>query len=278
MTLAGIFNILHIVIFVLILILLQIFHVLNSTILFQFFLLFGFHLLLLFFLLLLGLAGALQRLDERRLGIVVQVAIHPPRQPLEQLLLDAVLDLGGHQRLLLPALLALIDLAVDPDHLGLLPGQLLEPELAHADEVLVDLGQALLVAVDEVLGPVGQMLVELGHGLGVVAAQGDALPQVLGTVRALDRLEVQADLAVLLADGGVAAVGQGAGRAVAKARDAVRVAAEVAPLGLGPADRRLERAELVVDHLPYHFVVLHLGNIFICGCVCVCVRSIGSVG
>ena len=125
----------------------------------------------------------------------------------------------------------------------------------------MDLGQTLLVAMDEILGPVGQMLVELGQRLGVVPRQGDALPQVLGTVRTLDGLEVQADLAVFFAERGVSAVGEGTRRSIAKAGDAVRVAAEVALFGLGPADRCLERAELVVDHLSYHFIVLHLGNL-----------------
>jgi hypothetical protein len=47
----------------------------------------------------------------------------------------------------------------------------LELELAHADEVLVDLGEALLVAVLEVLGEELQLLRHLLQRLRVVLAQ-----------------------------------------------------------------------------------------------------------
>jgi hypothetical protein len=47
----------------------------------------------------------------------------------------------------------------------------LEPELPHADEVLVDLGQALLVAVLQVLGEELQVRRDLLQRLGVIAAQ-----------------------------------------------------------------------------------------------------------
>jgi len=63
-------------------------------------------------------------------------------------------------------------------------------------------------------------------------------------VRALDGLQVQVQAAALLLDGGVAAVGQRARRAVAQARDVELVAAEVLRLRLD-----LERAVVVVDDL-----------------------------
>jgi len=79
------------------------------------------------------------------------------------------------------------------------------------------------------------------------AAQGRApylLPQLVRRVRALDGLQVQVQAAALLLDGGVAAVGQRARRAVAQARDVELVAAEVLRLRLD-----LERAVVVVDDL-----------------------------
>lgn len=46
----------------------------------------------------------------------------------------------------------------------------LERQLAHADEVLCDLGQALLVLVNEELGPVSQVLIHLAKRFQIVAA------------------------------------------------------------------------------------------------------------
>ena len=84
--------------------------------------------------------------------------------------------------------------------------------------------------------------------------------------------------AVLLPDGGISAVGQGTGAAIAQACHIVLVSAEVLALGLG-----LEAAMLMIDdleaegvlwwfevlgletlmstlHLPYYFIVLHAGS------------------
>ena len=64
------------------------------------------------------------------------------------------------------------------------------------------------------------------------------------SVRPLDGLHIQVAAAILLPDGGVSAVGQRAGAAVAEACDVVLVAAEVLRQRLG-----LETAVLVVDDL-----------------------------
>lgn len=49
-------------------------------------------------------------------------------------------------------------------------GLRLESELAHADEVLRDLGQALLVLVHQELGPVHEVLIDLFQSLHVLLA------------------------------------------------------------------------------------------------------------
>lgn len=76
-------------------------------------------------------------------------------------------------------------LARQRDQLGLC----LECELAHADEVLRDLCQALLVLVHQELGPVGEVLVQLLQCLGIILAQPDLLPHVLGRMSPLNRLQ-----------------------------------------------------------------------------------------
>ena len=121
------------------------------------------------------------------------------------------------------------------------------------------LGQSLLVPVDLRLGKVRQVLVQLAQCLCVIPAEVDFLPQILGAVRALDGLDVQMYPPVLLPYRGVFGVGEGAGAAIAHARGGVRMLAEltrVAVRSLALRQRRLVRAELVIDHLPYHFIVL----------------------
>jgi hypothetical protein len=94
-------------------------------------------------------------------------------------------------------------------------------QLAHADEILRDFREALLALVDGELGPVDELLVDLGERRFVVAAELHLLPQVARRVRALDRLHEKIAHAVLLADRRVAAVGQRARLAVAHACPAI---------------------------------------------------------
>ncbi len=79
-------------------------------------------------------------------------------------------------------------------------------------------------------------------------------------MRPLDRLDVEVDSAVLFLDGGVFGIGERAGGAIADAGGGVRVFAELALVGEGFLEVGFVGAELVVDHLPDHFVVLHFGN------------------
>ena len=121
----------------------------------------------------------------------------------------------------------------------------------------MNLGESLLVAVYQRFGKVGQMLVELRNGLGVVAAEDDAFPEILGRVRAFDCFEVEMNLAAFFANGGVLGIGQGTAGAVTEPRDRVGVAAKVRLVRFGLANGGFERTKLVIDHLPDHFIVLH---------------------
>lgn len=108
---------------------------------------------------LVGLAAlGVQRRLERRQREVVHIAIGALLEALEELFFNGFFEFGGHQRLLLAHGLAPLDLFLDAHQLGLV---LLERELAHADEVLRDLGEALLALVLQKLGPVAQLLVDL---------------------------------------------------------------------------------------------------------------------
>lgn len=61
----------------------------------------------------------------------------------------------------------------------------------HLDQVLRNLGETLLALVGDEVGPVDELLVDLLKGLGVVVGKLDALPEVGGRVRTLDRLDVE---------------------------------------------------------------------------------------
>lgn len=78
-------------------------------------------------------------------------------------------------------------------------------------------------------------------------------------MRPLDRLDVEVNSAVLFLDGGVFGIGEGAGGAIADARRRVRVFAKLTLVGEGFLEVGFVGAELVIDHLPDHFVVLHFG-------------------
>lgn len=95
-------------------------------------------------------------------------------QSLQQLLFNGFFQTSSHEGLALPDGFAPVHLLIDCYELTLF----LLFQLAHADEVLCDLGKALLALVNCKLGPVQQLLVNLTQGLLIVAAQLDLLPQV----------------------------------------------------------------------------------------------------
>ena len=108
------------------------------------------------------------------------------------------------------------------------------------------------LAGKDYLGEVLELLGDEFEGLGVVGRQLDALPEMLGRVRALHSLHVQIADALVLADRGVPRVGQRAGTSDAKTRHIVRVLAERALIRhLG-----LKRAVPMVDDVPNHLVRL----------------------
>jgi len=90
-------------------------------------------------------------------------------------------------------------------------------------------------------------------GLFEVSRELDLLPEPVGKGRSLDGLHVEEANAVLLPDGGILGVGQGAGRSVAEAGQVVLIPAELLSLGLG-----LVLAEGLVNDRPDDVVVLHL--------------------
>lgn len=105
--------------------------------------------------------------------------------------------------------------------------------------------------------PVQEALIDLCEGARVVFRELDALPELAGHVCALGGFHVEVEDAVFGADGGVAGVGEGAGRAVAKSGDVVFIAAKVLSLG----SLNLEGAELLVDDVPDNFVGRHCRSV-----------------
>lgn len=127
--------------------------------------------------------------------------------------------------------------------------------------------------MNEDFGKVRQMFVQLGQGFGIVAGQQYLFPQVLGRMSSFDGLNIKVNFSLFFTNGSILGIGQRAGCAIAKTSDGVWVFAEMLFLTLGFADCRLERTKLVIDHLPYHFVVLHLGGWLCFSCCCLSRRS-----
>lgn len=69
------------------------------------------------------------------------------------------------------------------------------------------------------LWPVNQPLINLTQSGSVILRQLDALPELRGQMRALDRLHIKVEHTVIRADSGVAGVGEGARLTVAEASD-----------------------------------------------------------
>ena len=91
-------------------------------------------------------------------------------------------------------------------------------------------------------------------------------------MRPFDGFDVQMYPAVLFAYGGVLGVGEGTGGAIAEAGGGVGVFAElmfVAVGAFGLGEGGFVGAELVIDHLPDHFIVLH-------DCLCFRLMCIGD--
>ena len=65
------------------------------------------------------------------------------------------------------------------------------PQFPQLDEVLSDLGDALLAFMDREIRPILELLVDLLERGRIVGGQLDFLPEMLGRVGALDRFHVQ---------------------------------------------------------------------------------------
>jgi len=135
-------------------------------------------------------------------------------------------------------------------------------EFSHADEVLGDLCETLLALVHAEIGPVLELVIDLLERIVVVFRELDLLPEVGRAVCALDSLDVQEALALVLVDRRVLRVRQGARLPVAQPRNVVLVAAEVlaAATLILVRQLRFERAELLVDDLPNDLIALHRGG------------------
>mmetsp|Transcript_20315 Transcript_20315/g.50556 ORF Transcript_20315/g.50556 Transcript_20315/m.50556 type:complete len:259 (-) Transcript_20315:124-900(-) len=195
--------------------------------------------------LLLGLDHSLVVFQVVRLEVVVRAGL----QPLQQLLLDRVLQLGGDVCLRFsPSLSLLLTSRKRHDLRPFLPQQLARPH-----EELCDLRQTLLTLVNEESRPVRQEAVYLLQSLGVVLVEGDSVPQLRWLVRPLDGLHAQVGRPSFLNHGGVTTVREGARAPVAHASDAVLIPAECLAASL-----HLVATVPMVDDLPDHFVALHV--------------------
>ena len=126
------------------------------------------------------------------------------------------------------------------------------------------LGQPLLIPVNLRLWKILQVLIQLCQRLGVIPTEVNLLPQVFRRVGPFDCFNVQMHPAVFFTDCCVFGVGEGTGGAIAEAGGGVGVFAElffVLVGSFGFCDGGFVGAELMVDYLPDHFVVLHDGKL-----------------
>ena len=121
-------------------------------------------------------------------------------------------------------------------------------------------GQALLISMNQGFGKVCQMFVQLGNGFGIISTEQDLFPQILGRMRSFYGLHVQVDTTVFFSNGSVFGIGQRTRGSIAEARYGIRVFAKVGFVTFGLANGRFEGTKLVIDHTPYHFIVLHFGK------------------
>lgn len=118
--------------------------------------------------------------------IVVDILVYARLEPLEQFLLNLLLNIGGNEGLLFPDPIPALGFLLDGDYLLFA----FEPHLPHPNEHLPELGEPLLALMNHKLRPIHKVLVDLLEGLLVVLVELDLLPQLVRGVGALCCLHV----------------------------------------------------------------------------------------
>jgi len=127
----------------------------------------------------------------------------------------------------------------------------------------MNFGQPLLVTMNEDFGKVGQVLVELCQSFGIIAREQNLFPQVFRRMRTFDRLNEEVDSTLFFANGSILGIGKRTGGSITESRDGIGMLAKVGLVALGFANGRFEGTKLVIDHLPYHFIVLHGSDVVV---------------
>ena len=112
--------------------------------------------------------------------------------------------------------------------------------------------------MNQSLWKVLQVLIDLGESLGVITAQQDLFPEILWRVGTFDGFHAKVYLSVFFSQRRVQRVRERTARSVAQTRDRIWVLTKCGFVGFRFPYRSLVRTKLVIDHLPYHFIVLHL--------------------
>jgi hypothetical protein len=97
------------------------------------------------------------QLVDGLLIVVVEILVDPSFEPLHELLLDPLLDIGHDQSLVLPDPVPDFSLLLYRDDFLLA----LQLHLPHLDQHLPQLGESLLALVDLERGPIYQILIDL---------------------------------------------------------------------------------------------------------------------
>lgn len=128
-----------------------------------------------------------------------------------------------------------------------------ELQLSHTNKHLMDLCQALFVAVNKVLGEVLEFFRNEFQCLRIVGRELDLLPQILGCVSSFNSFDEQVTVTILLTDGCITTVGQWTSTSDTKTCHIIGI------LTKRPLSRylALKRAKLMIDNLPNDVVVLH---------------------
>jgi hypothetical protein len=117
--------------------------------------------------------------------------------------------------------------------------------------------QPLFVAMLQDLWEILQMFVDLLEGFGIISRNQHFFPQILGRMGPFDGFHTKIDFSVFFSKRRIQGIGQRTTGSITKARDGIGMLTKGGLVGFGLANNGFVGTKLVIDHLPYHIIVLH---------------------
>ena len=102
-----------------------------------------------------------------------------------------------------------------------------------------------------------KVFVNLCECLGIITAEKDLFPQVFRWVRPFHCFHTEINFAIFFSQSSIQGICQRTTRPVAKSSYRIRMLTESRFIWFSLANHCLVGTKLVIDHLPYHFIILH---------------------